>query len=170
MKTKRSFVCVFLVLAVFLVCPCLDAGYAAEGSRVQKDISINKEDKEVGLRRMEIIDKVLSQDMVNRKMGIVHAIEADYTAKAKQIIDSIIPPVFDSRVFTHIEVNFFSPQFEAQVNASQKIHLSFILKQDGFDRWAKRYSSSREAMSSIKKLLSDTLRIPEGNISGLVVD
>ncbi|HQG31736.1 MAG TPA: hypothetical protein PLA83_07405 [Deltaproteobacteria bacterium] len=170
MKTRRSFTYIFLVLAVSLVCSYRDAGHAASSGHVQKDININKEDKEVGLRRMEIIDKVLSQDMVNRKMSIVHAIEADYNRKAKDIIDSIIPPVFDSKVFTHIEVNFFSPEFEAQVNASQKIRLSFILRQDGFDRWAKSHPSPQEAMSSIKKLLSGTLRIPEANISGLVVN
>ncbi len=170
MTAKRPFLGIFLVVAVSLVCPLGDVCHAAKSGYVQKDISINKEDKEVGLRRMEIIDKVLSQDMVNRKMSIVHTIEADYNQKAKEIINSIIPPVFDSKVFTHIEVNFFSPGFEAQVNASQKIHLSFVLKQDGFDRWAKRHPSPQEAMSSIKKLLSDTLRIPQDNINGLVVD
>lgn len=170
MKTGRSIMGVLLVLTASLVCPYQGVGFAANSGHVQKDININKEDKEVGLRRMEIIDKVLSQDMVNRKMNIVHTIEADYSTKAKEIIDSIIPPVFDNKVFTHIEVNFFSPEFETQVNASQKVHLSFVLKQDGFDRWAKRQPSQQEAMSSIRKLLSDTLRIPLGNISGLVVN
>lgn len=172
MKTRSLSILFSLVLFLSVFYSYLDICHAANSGSKKSEVSIdiNKEDKEVGLRRMEIIDKVLSQDMVNRKMDIVHKIESDYNQKALEIINSIIPPVFGNKVFTHIDVNFFSPEFEAQVSASQKIFLSFVLKQDGFERWAKRYPSSQEALNSLKKLLSDTLRIPEKNISGLVID
>ncbi len=172
MTIKSLFASLFLIPALLAVSPYRDVCCAANGGSGKTDISIdvNKEDKEVGLRRMEIIDKVLSQDLLNRKMNMVRRVESEYNEKAQAIIDGIIPPVFDSKVFTHIEVNFFSPEFEAEVNANQKVYLSFILRQDGFNRWAKRYPSSHEALSSMKKLLSDSLRIPEHNISGTVID
>ncbi|HHO77245.1 MAG TPA: hypothetical protein ENN05_12575 [Deltaproteobacteria bacterium] len=172
MNITRLFSVLFLVAVLCLVGSYRDAGQASNtgSERTDVNISVNREDKEVGLRRMEIIDKVLSQDMLDRKMSMVHEIENDYNAKAKEIINSIIPPVFVNKVFTHIDVNFFSPEFEAEVNANQKVYLSFVVKKDGFDRWAKRYPSSQEALDSMKRLLSDTLRIPAGNISGVVID
>jgi hypothetical protein len=172
MKIKRLCSLLFLILLLSVVSSYRDAGQAANtgSERTDINIDINKEDKEVGLRRMEIIDKILSQEMVDRKMNIVHEIENDYNKKAREIINSIIPPIFDNKVFTHIDVNFFSPEFEAQVNASQKVNLSFIVKKAGFERWAKNYPSSEQALNSMKQLLSDALKIPESNISGVVID
>ncbi len=170
MKTKRVCSLLFLILFLSAAFSYGDACQAAETESKNITIDINKEDKEVGLRRMEILDKMLSQDMLDRKMYIVHKIEDDYNEKARNIINSIIPAVFDNKVFTHIDVNFFSPEFEKEVNASQRVTLSFIIKKKGFDRWAKRYPSSEEALGSMKMLLSDALKIPPANISGVLVD
>lgn len=172
MKIKRVCSLLFLILLLSAVTSFGDTVQAAnsETERTDINIDINKEDKEVGLRRLEIIDKMLSQEMVDRKMNIVHRIENDYNEKAREIINSIIPPIFDNKVFTHIEVNFFSPEFESQVTASQKVHLSFIVKKAGFDRWATSYSSTEQALNSMKQLLSDALKIPLSNISGVVVN
>ena len=172
MKIKSVCSLLFLILFLCAVSSYKDVSHAANAGSEKTDINIgiNKEDKEVGLRRMEIIDKILSQEMLNRKIDMVHAVEADYNEKAGEIINSIIPPIFDNRVFTHIDVNFFSPEFEAQVNANQKVYLSFIVKKAGFDRWAKSYPSSQEALETMKRLLSDALKIPLNNISGVLVD
>jgi hypothetical protein len=172
MKIKRLCSLLFLILLLSVVSSYRDAVQAANtgSERTDINIGINQEDKEVGLRRMEIIDKILSQEMLDRKMNIVHQIENDYTEKAREIINGIIPPIFDNKVFTHIDVNFFSPEFEAQVNASQQVNLSFIVKKAGFDRWAKNYPSSEQALNSMKQLLSDALKIPVSNISGVLID
>ena len=172
MKIKRVCSLLFLIVLLTAFTSYGDAVQAADSGSERTDITIdiNKEDKEVGLRRLEIIDKMLSQDMVDRKMNIVHEIENDYNEKAGEIINSIIPPIFDNKVFTHIEVNFFSPEFESQVTASQRVHLSFIVKKAGFDRWATSYSSPEQALHSMKQLLSDALKIPLSNVSGVVVN
>ncbi len=41
------------------------------GSNKRVDINVNKEDREVGLKRLELIDKLLSQDMMQRKRNMV---------------------------------------------------------------------------------------------------
>ena len=172
MQLKKVCGLLLLVLLLSAGSAYRDAAQAAETGphRTDINIDINKEDQEVGLRRLEIIDKLLSQEMLDRKMRIVHQIEDDYTAKAKGIIDGIIPPLFDTKVFTHIEVNFFAPEFEPQIQASQKVYLSFIVKKAGFERWAKGYPSPEQALDSMEQLLSTALKIPPGNISGVLVD
>lgn len=172
MKIKRLFGLLFLAVLFCGINVYGDTCHASNTGSEKTDINIgiNQEDKDVGLKRMEIIDKILSQDMLKRKMDMVHAVEADYNEKAEAIINSIIPPVFNNKVFTHIDVNFFSPEFESQVNANQKVYLSFIVKKSGFERWAKGYFSSQEALNSMKRLLSDALKIPLSNISGVLVD
>ena len=42
---------------------------------VHKSVDVNKEDKEVGLKRMELIDKSLSRDLMERKRGLVKQLE-----------------------------------------------------------------------------------------------
>ncbi len=134
------------------------------------DIDVNKEDRDVGLKRLELIDKVLSQDMMQRKRNMVHDIESDYEGKTKKMIDSIIAPIFENKVFAHIDVNFFSPDFESEVKASQKVSVSIILKRDGFDTWAKQNSSELEALKAMKQLIGNTFKIPVENISILIVN
>jgi len=134
------------------------------------DIDVNKEDRDVGLRRLELIDKVLSQDMMKRKRNMVHDIESDYNEKTKKMIDSIISPIFENKVFTHIDVNFFSPDFESEVKASQKVSVSIILKRDGFNTWVKQNSSEPEALNAMKQLIGNTFKIPAENISILIVN
>jgi hypothetical protein len=141
-----------------------------EPKKVDVDIGINKEDKEVGLKRMELIDKMLSRDLIERKRKLVQTIEKDYNKKISTIIDSIIPPTFDNKVLTHIDVNFFDPDFESQIRASQKAAVSIILKRDGFNYWAEQNSSASDALGKMKQLIGNTFNIPDDNISILIVN
>jgi len=140
------------------------------GSYKKVDIDVNKEDRDVGLKRMELIDKVLSQDMMKRKINMVRTLESDYDEKTKKIIDSIIAPIFENKVFTHIDVNFFSPDFESEVKASQKVSISIILKRDGFNTWVEQNSSEQEALKAMKQLIGNTFKVPVENISILNVN
>ena len=140
------------------------------GSYKKIDIDVNKEDREIGLKRLELIDKVLSQDMMKRKRSMVRDIESDYNDKTKRIIDSIISPIFENKVFIHIDVNFFSPDFESEVRASQKVSVSVILKKDGFNTWVEQNASEQEALKAMKQLIGNTFKIPVENISILIVN
>lgn len=138
--------------------------------KVEVDIGINREHRDVGLKRLELLDKTLSRDLIERKRELVHDIEKDYNKKIIMLIDSIIPPIFDNKVITHIDVNFFDPDFESQIRASQKISVSLILKRDGLDTWAEQNSSKEEALSTIKQIISSTFKISDKNISVLLVN
>ena len=158
-----------LLVALFCIFPTKSLA-DSDQKKVEVDIGINKEDKDVGLKRMELIDKVLSRDLIERKRELVQNVEMDYNKKIIKIVDSIIPPIFDNKVITHIDVNFFDPDFESQIRASQKIAVSLILKRDGFDSWAKQNSSENDALDKIKQILGTTFKIPAENISVLIVN
>ena len=138
--------------------------------RVDMNIGVNKEDRDVGLKRMEMIDKVLSRDLIDRKRELVRTIEKDYNQKVSGLINSIIPTLFDTKVFTNINVNFFAPDFDSEVNSSQNVSVSIIMKRDGFDTWAKQNSSEQDALNTLKQVIGNTFKIPGDNISILVVN
>ena len=142
----------------------------SDPKKVEVDIGINKEDRDVVLKRMELIDKVLSRDLIERKRELVQNVEKDYNKKIIRLLNSIIPPIFDNKVLTHIDVNFFDPDFESQIRASQKIAVSLILKRDGFDSWAKQNLSEDVALDKIKQIIGNTFKIPDENISVLIVN
>lgn len=138
--------------------------------KVKVDIGINKEDKDVGLKRLELIDKTLSRDLIERKRELVHDVEGDYNQKIITLIDSIIPPILENNVITHIDVNFFDPDFESQIRSSQKVSVSLILKRAGFNTWVEQNSSEKDAIIKLKQIINNTFKIPPENISVLIVN
>jgi hypothetical protein len=132
------------------------------------DIGINQEDRDVGLKRMEIIDKVLSPELIEKKRSLVHAIEQDYDVKISRLLQRLTTPIGKNIVITHLDVNFFDPDFESQVHASQKASVSIVLGRDGFDKWAAAGTSEKEALNQIKRMIHSTFKIPDENISIVV--
>ncbi|MGA1864611.1 MAG: hypothetical protein ACMUHX_06070 [bacterium] len=135
--------------------------------KIDMDIGINQEDRDVGLKRMEIIDKALSPELVERKRSLVHSIEQDYDTKISKLLQRLTTPIGQNTVITHIDVNFFDTEFESQVYASQKASVSIILGRDGFNKWAEN-TPEQEALKLIKQMISRTFKIPDENISILV--
>ena len=138
--------------------------------KIKLDIGINKEDKDVGLKRLELLDRTLSRDLIERKRELVHDIEGDFNKKIITLIDSIIPPILENKVITHIDVDFFDPDFESQIRASQKVSVSLILRRAGFDTWVEQNSSEKDALIKLKQIINSTFKIPDENISVLVVN
>ncbi|MGA1842192.1 MAG: hypothetical protein ACMUIU_16345 [bacterium] len=172
MKAKN----VFLFVLVFLIISNLilfNSGLAKEDQiekkeqKIDMDIGINQEDRDVGLKRMEIIDKALSPELVERKRSLVHSIEQDYDTKISKLLQRLTTPIGENTVITHIDVNFFDTDFESQIYASQKASVSIILGRDGFDKWAAG-SSEQEALNKIKEMIHSTFKIPDENISIMV--
>lgn len=164
-----KYVVLALFVALFFMFPTVSLA-DSDKKKVEVDIDINKEDKDVGLKRMELIDKVLSRDLIERKRRLVQDVEKDYNKKLITIVDSIIPPIFDNKVITHIDVNFFDPDFESQIRASQKVSVSLILKRDGFNTWAEQNVSENDAIAKMKQIIGNTFKIPDENISVLIVN
>ena len=164
-----KYVVLALFVALFFMFPTVSLA-DSDKKKVEVDIDINKEDKDVGLKRMELIDKVLSRDLIERKRRLVQDVEKDYNKKLIVIVNSIIPPIFDNKVITHIDVNFFDPDFESQIRASQKVSVSLILKRDGFNTWAEQNVSEHDAIDKMKQIIGNTFKIPDENISVLIVN
>lgn len=173
MKTIALSLACFLLISGFAA----TAGFADSAQKdtdlkldVYKQVDVNKEDKEVGLKRMELIDKSLSRDLMERKRELVKELEGDYNKKIGDLVDSIIPPMFKNRVMTHIDVNYFASDFDTQVRASQKVSVALVIKRDGFNTWVEQNSSKESATQSLKQLINGTFKITQNNISILVVD
>lgn len=170
----KSSAIAFIILSLLLAPLSLFLGQGLaqtkSDQRVEMEVGINREHRDVGLKRMEIIDKALSRDLVERKLGLVGQIEESYNKKILQLINSLIPAIHNNKVMTHLDVNFLAPDFEAEVHASQKVAVSLIIQRDAFESWVEQNSSSQEAMAKIRDLLKTTFKIPVDNISILVVN
>jgi len=169
-KILPIFILFFIVSAGIFVSDARAEETKSTYKKVDMNIGVNKEDRDVGLKRMELIDKSLSRDLIDRKRKLVRTVEEDYNRKVTELINSIIPTLFNTKVLTHIDVNFFAPDFESEVHTSQKVSVSIIMKRDGFDTWAKQNASEQDALNTIKQLIGNTFKIPGENISVLVVN
>jgi len=169
-KILPVFILFFIVSAGIIFSDARAEETKSTSKKVDMNIGVNKEDRDVGLKRMELIDKSLSQDMIDRKRKLVQTIEKDYNRKVTEVINSIIPTLFKTKVLTHIDVNFFAPDFESEIKTSQKVSVSIIMKRDGFDTWARQNPSEEAALSAIKQLIGNSFKISEENISILVVN
>lgn len=133
-------------------------------------IDVNKEDRDVGLRRMELIDKSLSRDLMERKRDLVKNLENDYNQKIADLVNKIIPPIFENMVTTHIDVNYFATDFDSEVHASQKVSVALIIKRDGFNTWVDQNPSREAAEQTLKQVINRTFKIDEENISLLILN
>lgn len=164
-----SIVAVAAFLTPFPVCCAQSSGETRTEQKIDMDIAVNREHRDVGIKRMELIDKTLSRDLMERKREYVQKIEQDYNHKILQLINSVIPPVFNNKVMTHVDVNFFAADFETQVSASLKAAVSIILVREGFNTWVAQNPSEQEAMNRITGLIHTVFKIPLENISVLIV-
>lgn len=172
MKIKTSFLYILAFLIIANV-SCFRLALAKEDKidkkeqKIDMDIGINQEDRDVGLKRMEIIDKALSPELIERKRALVHSIEQDYNAKISRLLQRLTTQIGKNTVITHLDVNFFDPDFESQVHANQKASVSIVLGRDGFDKWAAG-TSEQEALNQIKFMIHSTFKIRDENISIVV--
>jgi hypothetical protein len=170
MKTKMTLIWTLALLILLNLCHsrlsfAADTQTTVEEKKIQMDIGFNQEDRDVGLKRMEIIDKALSPELIEKKRAMVHTIEQDYDDKISRLLQSITTPIGRNTVITHLDVNFFDTEFESQVRASQNASVSIILGRDGFDKWAAGQNSEQEALEQIKGMIRSTFKIPEESIS-----
>lgn len=144
-------------------------GQTKTEKKIEMDIGINREHRDVGIKRMELLDKMLSSELLEKKRNHVHKVEQDYNNKIMELINSIIPPVAQNKVITHIDVNFFAPEFESEIYASRKTSVSVILRHGALKRWAMQFSSEKEATDNLKDMINSAFNIPRENIVITVV-
>ena len=166
-KTVPFILAVFLFFGMTLVTRV--SASEIRNSRIDMEVHVAPEDKEVGLKRLELIDKLLSKDLIDRKRGLVKELETEYNQKIVKLLQGMISPAINQTVISHIDVNFFAPDFESEVNSSQKVAVSIIIKRNGFAVWADKFSSEKEALDTIKQVVSSTFSIQPEKISIILV-
>ncbi len=150
------------------MCLASDGNEKANEKVTKIDIDYNKEDKDVGLKRMEILDKVLSPEILEKKRSLIHSIEQDYNGKISELLQRITTPISRNTVITHVDVNFFHTEFESEIQVSQNVSVSIVLDYNGFENWLLDKKSKEDAISQIKGVIHNTFKIPSENISILV--
>ena len=138
---------------------------AAEDTTTRVLLDVNKEDKEVGLKRMEILDKALTPELVQKKSNFVAAKEAAYNRKIGELVSRLTTPIGRNTVITHIDVNFFDPGFDKQIQAEERVNVTILLGQDGFDKWSAGKGSQEDATRMMQDLVSASFKIPREQIS-----
>ena len=159
--------CLLQLLCLFI--PADGYGQTKTEKKVDVEIGINREHRDVGIKRMELLDRMLSPELLEKKRDHVHKVEQDYNNKIMQLINSIIPPAAQNKVLTHIDVNFFSPEFESEVSSSRKVGVSIILRQGAIKKWSAQHNSEQEALAELKGLIHTTFQIPADNISITII-
>ena len=172
---KGKFVLVLILTVLFLghvrhapLLFAVDEQPAPKDQNIKVDIDYNKEDRDVGLKRMEILDKALSPELLAKKRAVVQSIERDYNNKVSALLERLTPQIASNTVVTHVEINFFDPEFESQIHATQKTSISIILDRNGLEKWAFSTNPEQDAIRHIKQLIHNTFKLPEENISILI--
>jgi len=146
-------------------------GVAAAGAQEATSrtvLQVNPEDRDVGLKRMEILDRALTPELVQKKNAFVRMKEQDYDRKIGELVQRLTTAIGRNTVITHIDVNFFDPGFEQQVQAEEKVRVTILLGADGFAKWAAGKGSREAALSLMQDLVSRTFNIPRDQVSILL--
>ena len=134
-------------------------------ANVDLDIKVEAESEAVGLKRLEIIEKILSTDLIEKRRALVKSVEQDYDRKITGMMKTLISPVIAPKVTTHIDVNFFSQEFESQVYSSQNVAVLIIIDRDVFKNWEADNNGHDMAVATLKQVISTTYAIPQNQVS-----
>ncbi len=135
-----------------------------ENRNYKIDIAVDKEDAEVGKRRIELLDKMLSPELIGRRRKIVSQFEEDYNRKISQFLQGITSSNSKNTVITHVDMHFFDPGFKEQLEAEQDVSVSAILGRAGFDLWRDE-QPKEQALSTLRTLISTSFKIPAEHIT-----
>jgi len=153
-------------LPVPVRCPCFPLGEARAQTPTNRMIlDVNPEDRDVGLKRMEILDRSLTPALIEKKNAFVRMKEEDYNRKIGELVQRLTTPIGRNTVITHIDVNFFDPGFEQQIQAEERVSVTILMDGDGFAKWAAGKGSEESARTLMQDLVSRTFKIPRDHVS-----
>ena len=156
-----------LPFALVLAAPVLNPpGSAAEqdgnglAGETRMTVELRGEDRDVGLKRMEILEKALSPELLERKRAFVQSQEQDYNEKIGILLQRLTTSIGKNTVITHIDVDYFVVDFEDQVQAVENITVTILLDEDGLAKWASGRVSQEAAVEEMEALIHGSFRIP----------
>lgn len=134
------------------------AGSPAAETRMT--LELKGEDRDVGLKRMEILEKLLSPDLVARKRAFVRSQEQDYNEKIGALLQRLTTGIGRNTVITHIDVDYFAVDFEPHVQAVKNVTVTVLLDKDGLAKWAAGRESQEEAVAEMQALIHGAFGVP----------
>ena len=176
MKTRpvRHFffpVCLLFVLGTFQLHGSLsDAAeqVSQQASESSMTLKLVGEDRDVGLKRMEILEKTLSPELLAKKRAYVRSSEQEYNEKIGVLLQRLTTPIGRNTVITHIDVDYFAIDFEPRVQAEENITVTILVDEDGLAKWAAGRGSQEAAAEEMKALIQGAFRIPMEQITIVV--
>jgi hypothetical protein len=175
MKTKpvQSFsfsfaVCLVFLLGAFHLHGPVSAIAEEPGSTTTESTLTLKmigEDRDVGLKRMEILEKTLSPELLERKRVYVRSREKEYDGKIGVLVQRLTTDIGRNTVITHIDVDYFAVDFEPRVQAEENVTVTILLDEDGLAKWAAGRASREAAMEEMQALIHGAFRIPMEQIT-----
>jgi len=176
MKTRpvRHFflrVCLLFVLGTFQLHGSVsDAAAQAANQPTETTMTLKMigEDRDVGLKRLEILEKTLSPELLQKKRAYVLSREQEYNEKIGILLQRLTTPIGRNTVITHIDVDYFAVDFESRVQAEENITVTLLVDEDGLAKWAAGRGSREAAAEEIKTLIQGAFRIPMEQITIVV--
>jgi hypothetical protein len=176
MKTRsvRLFffpVCLLFVLGTFQLHGSVSDAAEQAGSQPTESsmtLKLVGEDRDVGLKRMEILEKTLSPELLAKKRAYVRSREQEYNEKIGVLLQRLTTPIGRNTVITHIDVDYFAIDFEPRVQAEENITVTILVDEDGLAKWAAGRGSREAAAEEMKALIQGAFRIPAEQITIVV--
>lgn len=140
--------------------PAVEEGAGSPPAETRMTLEVRGEDREVGLRRMEILEKALSPELIERKRAFVRSQEQDYNEKIGLLLQRLTTNIGRNTVITHIDVDYFVVGFEQDVQAVENVHVTVLLDEDGLAKWASGKPSQEAALEEIQAMIHGSFGIP----------
>lgn len=131
-------------------------------------IDLQSEDREVGLKRMEILEKSLSPEILQRKRDLARSLEEEYNRKIGELVQRLTTSIGRNTVITNVNIRFFDPGFEREIQGESEVSVTVLLDQDGLSKWSRGKASEAAALEEMRTLIHRAFQIPEDRITLLV--
>ena len=164
-------VCLLFVLGTFQLHGSVSGAAEHAGSQPTESsmtLKLVGEERDVGLKRMEILEKTLSPELLAKKRAYVLSREQEYNEKIGVLLQRLTTPIGRNTVITHIDVDYFAIDFEPRVQAEENITVTILVDEDGLAKWAAGRGSREAAAEEMKALIHGAFRIPLDQITIVV--
>jgi len=140
----------------------------AQQKETRMILDVNPENRDVGLKRMELLDKALTPEIIQKKNTLVTLKEEEYNRKIGELVRRLTTPAGNNTIISHLDVSFLDPGFDQQILARERVSVTILLDRDGFAKWARGKSSEDHAREQMAELVGRAFRIPLEQISIVV--
>lgn len=172
-QSRRGAALVGLLCVGALFFSTLEKGIAlktcfAQAQDRRLTIDLQSEDRDVGLKRMEILEKSLSPEIIQRKRELARSLEEEYNRKIGELVQRLTTSMGRNTVITNVNIRFFDPGFEKEIQGVTDLSVTVLLDSDGLSKWSRGKASEAAALEEMRALIHRTFQIPEDRITLLV--